>query len=78
MARAYKCDLCGCLYENDKHEDVINKLHLAKEEDHRSVWADICPKCYEDFKRFINYRNNTKAIKEMEKDIIDKFLEEEE
>lgn len=51
MARAFKCDRCGELYEKAKSNKqlVIKSLFEAP----YSQTNDICPKCWADFEKWM-------------------------
>lgn len=57
MARARKCDRCGCLYEsynvNSTDKEKFNSMILICLDDSNKYWGrnavDVCPTCNKEF-----------------------------
>ena len=65
MARAFKCDACGILYES--RMAISGAVHIVI--DHHpypdTMIADLCPKCQKKLEDFVHYnekKENQNAI----------------
>lgn len=55
MENAKKCDRCGSLYELPKCSNAYLIIHRNRPYD-RCI--DLCPKCYEEFKQWIKFKED--------------------
>lgn len=62
--RAYKCDICEALYEQQFTPDVRINVYIHP---CGAEWLDLCPKCQEKLEKFVSTSRQWKAIKERSK-----------
>lgn len=55
MSKAYKCDICGELYEKRISLDIRKKLISITDAPH-NIEKDICPECIDAIQSAINER----------------------
>lgn len=52
MAKAYKCDRCGDLFDGEKRKDDIEVWKMNWRTPYNPKGQDLCLKCYESFERW--------------------------
>lgn len=68
MTRAFKCDICGTLFEdaiNDLNEIIFNNRSVETGNIYRKIELTTCPSCMDHIIDFINdhYEDKKRKIK---------------
>lgn len=59
MSRARRCDRCGMFYEDLAYEVTIREVSYCGR---TPIPQDLCCKCFEDFKKFMENREERKEV----------------
>ena len=58
MAKAFQCDRCHAVYENNDHI-YKERIYLMVEDYPHNYSKDLCPKCYEQLLKWLKNKNAT-------------------